>query len=196
MAEALLAVGDLDGADTAIAELAGVAESRGYLSASADVARLRGQLAEARGELADALDHYACDVADARQSPLGVARLALARGLLLKRQGPVAATESAAWLRSARTGFAALGAVPFLERCDAALGRAAERPTTGLGLSPRQEAVALLVADGLTNKEIAAELYLSTKGVEYHLSQIYARTGLGSRRELARQIRGDGRYSR
>lgn len=189
--ESLLRVGDLDAASAMIAELGDVVARRNHLNAGPDLARLRGTLAEARGDLEGALACYAVDaeVADAAQSPFGVARLAFARGLLLRRRGEAAAATS---LAAARTGFAALGAAPFLERCDVALGTAASDQEV-LDLSPRQEAVALLVADGLTNKEIAAELYVSTKAVEYHLGQIYARTGIGSRRELGRRMRGEGR---
>jgi DNA-binding NarL/FixJ family response regulator len=56
-------------------------------------------------------------------------------------------------------------------------------------LTARQEAVALLVADGLTNKEIAAELFVGAKTVEYHLGQIYTKLDLHSRRDLARLVR-------
>jgi DNA-binding NarL/FixJ family response regulator len=58
-----------------------------------------------------------------------------------------------------------------------------------LGLTPRQEAVAVPVADGLANKEIAAQLYVSTKAVEHHLGQLYARTGIRSLRELTARMR-------
>jgi DNA-binding NarL/FixJ family response regulator len=57
------------------------------------------------------------------------------------------------------------------------------------GLSPeltRQEArVASAVADGMTNREIAARLSLSAKTVEFHLSNVYAKLGVRSRTELA-----------
>ena len=41
-----------------------------------------------------------------------------------------------------------------------------------------------LVAEGLSNREVAAELYLSTKAIEYHLSNIFAKVGISSRRQL------------
>jgi DNA-binding NarL/FixJ family response regulator len=44
--------------------------------------------------------------------------------------------------------------------------------------------VARLVAEGLSNREVAAELYLSTKAIEYHLSNIFAKVGITSRRQL------------
>ncbi|MFD5989681.1 helix-turn-helix transcriptional regulator [Streptomyces cyaneofuscatus] len=51
-------------------------------------------------------------------------------------------------------------------------------------LSDRERDIAGLVARGWTNREIAAELYISVKTVEYHLANIYARNGLEERREL------------
>ena len=48
--------------------------------------------------------------------------------------------------------------------------------------------VARLVAKGRTNKEVATELYVSVKTVEHHLSNIYMKLGVASRRELAREL--------
>jgi DNA-binding NarL/FixJ family response regulator len=48
--------------------------------------------------------------------------------------------------------------------------------------------VALLVAEGRSNKEVAAELYVSTKTVEFHLSHIYRKLGLTTRTQLARMV--------
>jgi len=44
--------------------------------------------------------------------------------------------------------------------------------------------VATLVATGMTNKEVAANLYVSAKAVEFHMGNIFAKLGLSSRREL------------
>lgn len=58
-----------------------------------------------------------------------------------------------------------------------------------LGLTARQRSVVALVAEGMTNKEIAAELFVSVKTIEYHLGQVYTRHGLHSRRDLVRLLR-------
>lgn len=55
-------------------------------------------------------------------------------------------------------------------------------------LSDRHTEIAQLVAAGLHNKEIAAQLYLSTHTVRNHLALIYARLGIGTRLELARIV--------
>lgn len=53
-------------------------------------------------------------------------------------------------------------------------------------LTEREEDVAVLVARGYTNKEVGAELFLTPKGVEYHLGNIYTSLGISGRRELRR----------
>lgn len=68
----------------------------------------------------------------------------------------------------------------------AAVGVDAVEPAARPPLSPRQEEVAALVASGRTNKQVAAELGISVKGVEKHVADILARWDAGSRFELAR----------
>ncbi|NUP19619.1 MAG: response regulator transcription factor [Streptomyces sp.] len=58
----------------------------------------------------------------------------------------------------------------------------------GSDLSPREEETARLAATGLTNKEIAKELFLSTKTVDKHLSAALRKLGLRSRSALARRL--------
>jgi DNA-binding NarL/FixJ family response regulator len=53
-----------------------------------------------------------------------------------------------------------------------------------LSLTDREQDVAALVVKGMTNREVAAELYVSTKAVEYHLRNIYGKLGVTSRGEL------------
>ena len=53
-----------------------------------------------------------------------------------------------------------------------------------LDLTERERDVALLVARGMTNPEVAAQLYVSRKAVEYHLGNIYAKLGLQGRQDL------------
>jgi DNA-binding NarL/FixJ family response regulator len=56
-------------------------------------------------------------------------------------------------------------------------------------LTPQEQAVARLVAGGATNREVAADLVVSVKTVEHHLSRIYAKVGVRSRTELASRLR-------
>jgi non-specific serine/threonine protein kinase len=70
-----------------------------------------------------------------------------------------------------------------------ALGDTPAGPTGG-ALTPRQQQVALLVADGLTDREIAARLYISTRTAESHVEQILARLGFRSRAQVAGWVAG------
>lgn len=61
-----------------------------------------------------------------------------------------------------------------------------KRPSTGwASLTPTEGDVVRLVGDGLTNKDIAARLFVSPRTVESHLSHVYAKLGLSSRVQLA-----------
>ena len=100
--------------------------------------------------------------------------------------------------------FGGLGAEPFLTRCDQELG-ASPAPAEGQGqgqghghghqrppLTARQLSVAQAAAAGKTNRQIAAELYISVKTVEFHLAQILARLDVDSRTEIARALAAPG----
>ena len=97
--------------------------------------------------------------------------------------------QSVDQLRIARDLFARAGAEPFLRRVEA--GLAAQKITAGRGgsrspleLTDREHDVAVLVAKGMTNREVAAELYVSPKAVDYHLGHIFGKLGITSRRNL------------
>ena len=86
--------------------------------------------------------------------------------------------------------FSALGADPYVQACAAELAAlqvtvAAGSPAAVLGLSRAELAVARLAASGLTNREVASQLYVSVKTVEYHLRNSYIKLDITSRRELA-----------
>ena len=120
--------------------------------------------------------------------PLPAARLSLAYGSLLRRTG--ARRAAIEQLRASHTTLSELGAAPFLAACDAELlacGLPAAR-SGALQLTPAEQSVAHLVAQGLSNREAAARLYVSPKTVDYHLAHIYAKLGVTSRRELSRRL--------
>ena len=91
-------------------------------------------------------------------------------------------------LRTAHARLGRLGAAPFLDRCDALLRAAGLHPPAAGGtleLTPQELAVARLVAEGRTNQEAGAALFVTGRTVAFHLSNIYAKLGVSSRRELA-----------
>lgn len=88
--------------------------------------------------------------------------------------------------------FERMGARPQLDRARRLARRLGHRPSPPRPrpgrLSAREEQVARLVADGLSNPEIAARLYLSTRTVTTHLHNIYRRLEVSSRTELTRYV--------
>lgn len=156
----------------------------------ADAARLRALALHGPGDDAgaravfDGMAH-----AFAGPSTFAEAMLTAAYGQFLLDTGDPGAETP---LRAARQVLDRLGAVPARRACDVALGAAATSPAAQLPatpdrlarLTPREQVIARLVAQGATNREAAAELFLSVKGVEYHLGNIFAKLGISSRRQL------------
>jgi DNA-binding NarL/FixJ family response regulator len=124
-------------------------------------------------------------------SPVYTARLLLAHGQLMRRTGN--RKDAVGRLRRALELYQTLRAAPFIARTEAELAAchlpgnsAAGQPV--LALTSRETEVARLVGNGLSNPEIAAELFVSRKAVEYHLGNIYAKCGLRGRQELRRFV--------
>ncbi len=149
---------------------------------------LRGLVAEARGRPHVAREHYAIDLADTqlRQVPFLRAQLLLTSGRLERVLGN--RREAIRRLGEARDILSRLRAEPALARCRAELlACGVQSPSTDpLALTPREEDVSALVARGCTNKEVAAELFLTVKTVEYHLRNIYTKLDITSRQQLRR----------
>ncbi|WP_187414076.1 helix-turn-helix transcriptional regulator [Nonomuraea sp. PA05] len=120
------------------------------------------------------------------------ARALLDLGRLLRRTGRRKA--AAERLGAARAIFARLGARPLVERCAQELEACGLEPpaTVRLGLTPQELSTATLVAGGLTNRQIARELLISVKTVEYHIGKIYTKLGIGSRVALAAKLAAYG----
>ena len=186
-ADALLGSHELDQAHEMVAGLEALMASRDLTNLGADAARLRGQLAEDDTELARA-SYEAGLATPADGPPVPRARLELAHGSLLRRLGD--RRDAVDHLRRARQCFAAVEARPLLADCDRELAACGLRAPAGeghdlLGLTAAELTVAHLVAQGLSNREVAARQYVSVKAVEYHLGHIYAKLGITSRRQLA-----------
>ena len=105
--------------------------------------------------------------------------------VLLARRGPGDAQTARALLVDARPIALRLGMPDFLRRIDGLLDdRADDGP-----LSPRESEVAALVAEGRTNKEIAAALYLSERTAQNHVQHILTKLGLANRTQIAAWFR-------
>ena len=122
-----------------------------------------------------------------------LARAHLLYGEWLRSEGRRA--DARAQLRTAHDMFAAIGMQAFTERARRELSATGEtvrkRTVETLGeLSPQEAQVARLAAQGRTNPEIAALLFLSPRTVEYHLHKIFPKLGISSRRELRRALPG------
>jgi DNA-binding CsgD family transcriptional regulator len=173
-------LGELDAAAAAFADLGPAANAIGtpYLDgrahlAHAGLALARGAHEEARRACEDALDRFgeAGVPYDA-----ALARLGLARSLAALGRTTAAEAEA----RAARDVFAVLGAAHATARADAFLAGAAEGEPPG-DLTPRELEVLRLVAQGLTNAEIAERLYLSPHTVHRHVANARAKLRLPSR---------------
>ncbi|MGZ8693148.1 MAG: helix-turn-helix transcriptional regulator, partial [Gaiellaceae bacterium] len=161
------------------------ARSTGNAWASASAARLRGMLVE------EGFEHEFDTALHRHASRFERARTELRLGERLRRgRRP---TDARAPLRSAREAFEALGARGWAAQASAELAAAGERPErrgTPLpallhALTEQELRIALLIAEGVTNREAAAALYLSPKTIGYHLGKVYDKLGVRSRTELA-----------
>jgi DNA-binding NarL/FixJ family response regulator len=91
-------------------------------------------------------------------------------------------------LQQALMGFDELGATLWAAKARAELGRIGGRTSSRDELTASEQRVAALVAEGRTNKEVAAALVVSVHTVESALTQVYRKLDVRSRTELARRL--------
>jgi DNA-binding CsgD family transcriptional regulator len=147
-------------------------------------ARCAGLLAAAAGEVDDALGQFDAALARRLPEPLENARTLLARGIVLRRAKRRRDAREA--LDAALAIFDGLGATHWSARARAELARVAGRQPSRERLTATEQRVADLVVEGRSNREVAAALFITVKGVEAHLSRIYRKLGVKSRAELMR----------
>jgi DNA-binding CsgD family transcriptional regulator len=186
LVETLVAEGRLD---EAAAALGGDDPGQGERT-RAERARLDGLLLAARNIPAQAEERFTAALAlvEGGACPMEEALVLLDLGRLLRRTGRRRA--AAGRLRAAGAIFARLGARPLAAGCEQELEACGLEQTGNvrLGLTPQEHSTARLVADGLTNRQIARELLISVKTVEYHIGKIYTKLGIGSRVALAARL--------
>ena len=203
LCEALVRGGDLDQAEAEQAVLAAQAHRSGLRWPAAISSRVAALLADVRSATgrgrdgdADALFRTALS-----QWPNGFegARTRLCWAESLARQGRIG--EARPLLLQASSEFARLGARPFLERSSTLLQAAGDpEPAAAPGpltlLTGAELQVAFAVADGLSNRDIAARLFISPKTVEHHLTHVFQKLHVRSRTDLARVVLTDGTRTR
>jgi len=187
--EAASRIGKEVSAVAALERLAEATSASGTNWAAAIEARCRALLSH--GEAAETLYRDAIELLTPTALRCDLARTQLLYGEWLRRERR--ARDGRGQLRAAYGLFTELGMEGFAERARAELRASGEHPRsrtvdTGADLTPREAQIAQLVAQGATNPEIAARLFISRSTVEYHLRKIFSKLGVQSRTQLAHRI--------
>lgn len=186
--EALIALGELDRAGALLDgfEQRGRELDRAWALATAS--RCRGLLLAARGDVAGAARALERALAEHEriELPFERARVLLAKGAVERRARQ--RTRAKATLEQALCEFERIGAPLFAERARDELSRVGLRRSDGSELTASERRVAELAAAGRTNREIAAELFVSPKTVEANLGRAYRKLGIRSRAQLGSHI--------
>ena len=148
-------------------------------------ARSRALLSE--GEAAERSYREAVDRLGRTRLRPELARAHLLYGEWLRRHNR--RIDARAQLRAALEQFVAIGMEAFAERARAELLATGEKVRKRAAemrdeLTPQEHQIARLARDGLSNREIGAQLFLSPRTVEWHLRKVYPRLGISSRRDL------------
>jgi DNA-binding NarL/FixJ family response regulator len=188
--ESLIRLGRVADAREQLAVLDAEAAAAGSTWATAAAARCRGMLLKPSPRAISQLEE-AVALAEASASVFEQARARLCLGEALRRLRRRG--EAGRQLDQAYFAFEQLGARPWAERTAAELATAgvstvARGEPIFIRLTPQELRVALQVADGLSNQEVAARLFLSHKTIEVHLGHIYDKLGVRSRTGLARLV--------
>jgi DNA-binding NarL/FixJ family response regulator len=190
LVEALTGAGRVEAAREVIGRLSGLAVAQQHPWGLATVTRSAAVVALAAGYDDAAAADLARAGADYRA--LGLDFEAARTRLILGRAQRRAKKRTAARqsLQAARAGFEQLGCQGWARAAAAELDRVSgRRAAPGGGLTPGERRVAELVAAGLSNKQIAAQLYLSVATVDTHLRGVYSKLGIHSRAQLAGRLR-------
>jgi DNA-binding CsgD family transcriptional regulator len=187
LAEAYVAVGRLADARRISSWLREVGERLGRATLTGDAGRIDALAAAQDGNLDRAAESARAAVAAHEASPL---RLELARSLLVLariERRRKARKQSRAALTRARELAAEIGHKPLLAEIEQELPRIAPA-RSGAELTAAEQRVADLIAAGATNRDAAAELFVSVRTVETHVASIYRKLGVRTRAELVRKL--------
>ncbi|GGM97103.1 helix-turn-helix transcriptional regulator [Streptomyces fuscichromogenes] len=189
MVEAGLRAGDRDAAAMAMERMEERAPVAGTPWALGLLARCRALMTDD-----DGAEHlYQESISQLEKVPVAVelawSRLLFGEWLRRRRRRADARVQ----LRAAYEAFESWGAAPFAERARAELlatGERARKRTvdTQFDLTPQERHVAMLAASGLTNPEIATQLFVTTSTIEFHLSRVFRKLGITSRKQIGRRL--------
>ena len=191
--ESLISLGDLDRARALLDPLQERAGALNRAWGQAVGARCRGLLLAAQGDLEEAA--HEMDLALSHHERLGHpferARTLLALGAVQRRALHRRAARHS--LETALEVFQSLGAPLWVEKARTEMSRIGGRAPASTALTPTEERVAKLVAEGRSNREVAEAMFLTVRTVEWNVARIYRKVGVRSRAELARWVMGGGR---
>ncbi|WP_163569497.1 LuxR C-terminal-related transcriptional regulator, partial [Fodinicola feengrottensis] len=191
LGQALVATGRLAEAAELAAEQRALGERGGRPTVLGVGLRIEGLVRAAEGDLdaAQELLEQAVRAHEESQLPLERGRSLLALGQVQRRRRTKQQARKS--LQAALDCFTELGAVPFVALAAAELDRI--EPARGnTGLTRAEQRIVDLVATGHSNREIAAELFVSVRTVETHLGSVYRKLSIRSRTELVRRFSGGG----
>jgi DNA-binding CsgD family transcriptional regulator len=191
--EAAMRIGEDSTAAAAYDRLAARATAAGTPWALATLARSQ---AVVMGALPEAEAHYVHALARFDATPLAAetARTHLLYGEWLRRRKRRA--DAREQLGAALTSFTQMGARAFGQRAARELAAVGAKPAAEtaarqpLDLTPQERRVADLAAHGLTNAEISEQLFISESTVDYHLSKIFRKLDISTRRRLRDKFGG------
>ncbi len=183
--EALVALGRLDTAAALIAEYEQRCPPETHVRLLALIGRYRGLIASLRGEHEEAEAEFArsLELQERAPSPYERARTLMAFATARRRRRRRGDARRA--LEEAVVLFEQSGAVVWADRARADIAALGLRRSPTDELTPMEDRVAHAVADGATNREAAASLFLSERTIEFHLRNVYRKLELHSRAELA-----------
>lgn len=192
-AQTLIRAGRIEAADELITATEDRHSPSGLISLMAKNAVPRATIQLQRGEVTAGLRTFEQAVEAILDTPMPAyqSRILFEYGKVLRRHGRRQRADEI--LSHAGEIFAQMDATVMVERC------AAERRVGGVGLvhhtnphglTPQEQQIAALVAEGATNAAVARELSLSTKTVEYHLTRVYRKIGIRTRQELRVELAG------
>jgi DNA-binding NarL/FixJ family response regulator len=188
LVEACVRAGESERGAASFAALEGFARPEAPAWIRALAARCRGLLSH--GTDPEGWFHEALSLHAEGRRPFDRARTELVYGEFLRRERRRA--DAREQLRSALSGFDHFRAEPWAERARVELratGETARKrdPSTMDELTPQELQIAMLVGEGHSNKDVASQLFLSPRTVEYHLRKVFAKLGISSRAELIRE---------